>query len=420
MSVESLIELHRRGDHQGVLRLARSIDVQPTADPQSALVVAASLFQLGRFRDALQICLVLQPVVQTDLSFLNLFALCLRRLDQVAQAEQVFRFGLEHHPASTPLTTNYVNLLLDQHRLDEAQALLQQGLEARPAATEFREHLARIEELRARPLLPAVPTPTPPSETHQPSLRLPASSEEVAVSESSGVDSQPKPPRLLPSLDPLLQAFSDEEVRLDQENRRRLRESKAEAGVKPVTEEVLEVPAVVSLPELPEPPLAEVVEELHVAAREALMEKQPEAALVLADQLRLLDPSMQVEIYRICAEAYLAMANPAAAELCLHAIGEHGQLCDEDHLNLALLSLRRHDLHSAERHLNAVVDRQLHQQHLDAIRLKLEGRVQQDVPMVLFSVKGIKPVRTKHPPASQPAQAGLSPAPQPTTRSKRP
>lgn len=418
MSAESLIELHRRGDHQGVLRLARSIDVQPSADPQSALVVAASLFQLGRYRDALQICLVLQSVVQTDLSFINLFGLCLRRLDQVAQAEQVFRFGLEHHPASTPLTTNYVNLLLDQHRLDEAEALLQQALEARPVATELREHLVRIEQLRARPLLPAVPSPTQPSEAQRPPAGLVVSPEEAAISESSVGGIQPNPQRLLPSLDPLLQAFSDEEVRLDQENRRRLRESKADGGVKPVADEPLDVPAVAVLPELPEPPLAEVVEELHLAAREALLEKQPEAALVLADQLRLMDPSMQVEIYRICAEAFLAMANPVAAELCFHAIGEHGQLCDEDHLNLALLSLRRHDLHSAEQHLNEVVDRQLHRQHLEAIRLKLEDRGQQDAPMVMFSVKGIKPVRTKHQPGSKPVQAGPSPSLQPGTRSK--
>lgn len=420
MSSESLYELHRRGDHQGVLRLARSIDVQPAADPQSALVVAHSLFQLGRFRDALQICLVLQPVVQTDLSFLNLFALCFRRLDQIAQAEQVFRFGLEHHPASTPLTTNFVNLLLEQRRLDEAEALLKQALEAKPAASEFRDCLHRIHELRSPPLLPSISDPTPLSDAQQPALRLPSSSEEVLVADCSGSDSQSNPSRLLPSLDPLLLAFSDEEVRLDQENRRSLRESKADGGAKPVTEEVLEIPALTTYPELPEPSLAEVLEELHLAAREALLEKQPEAALVLADQLRLLDPSMQVEIYRICAEAYLALANPTAAELCLHAIAEHGQLADEDHLNLALLSLRRHDLHSTEGHLNAVADRQLHQQHLDAIRLKLDGRVQQEVPMVLFSVKGVKPVRKKHQPAAQTSQAEPSPAPMPTKRSKRP
>lgn len=420
MSAESLIELHRRGDHAGVLRLARSIDVQPTADPQSALVVAGSLFQLGRYRDALQICMVIQPVVQNELSFLNLFALCLRRLDQVAKAEQVFRLGLEQHPASPALTSNYANLLLDQERLDEAETLLQQALAAAPAAAELRGPLARVQQLRVQRSLPSSITFPQDLESPHRALQLPLSPEEAPVPDASVVVATPHrvPPKLVPSLDPLLLAFSDEEVRLDQHNRRHLRQAKALGG-KSAFKGSVEPVAAPALPELPEPPTADVVEELHLAAREALLEKQPEAALALADLLRTLDTSMQVEVYRVCAEAYLAISNTAAAEVCLHAIAEHGQLRDEDHLNLAFLSLRRHDLGCAEQHLNRVVDRHLHLEHLEVIKRKIQDRRGEVPPRLLFTVKGIKPVKAKQQPASEPVRAEEVPSPKPVSRSQR-
>jgi hypothetical protein len=196
------------------------------------------------------------------------------------------------------------------------------------------------------------------------------------------------------TLDPLLLAFSDEEVQLDQDQRREHRASR-NASLSPESEAggpELEPPP---LPELPELGEHELLDELIQATREALIEKQPRTCLVLADQLRSLGGTALAEAYRLAAEAYINLANFEASELCLHTLASHGTLEDGDHVNLAALALRRHDLQGAEHHLTRVQDTATYEENLSTLRRKIESRRGEE-PLMVFTPEGIKPLKPKH------------------------
>lgn len=70
----------------------------------------------------------------------------LRLLDEgrVSEAEQGFKAALASDPSNRAARQALISLLVDQRRLDEARALLQQGLALDPAQVQFATLLARI------------------------------------------------------------------------------------------------------------------------------------------------------------------------------------------------------------------------------------------------------------------------------------
>lgn len=367
----SLRQLHQQGDHAGVLRLARTIDVHPSADPQSALIVAASLFRLDRFRECLQICAVLEPVLQSEPTFLTLYATALRRLGERDSSEKIFQVALEHHPTHLAVLNNYAALLIDSRRFEEAERHLRRALELRPDYVDAQANLQLLNDLRSR-CLPAAAGPDP------------------QVDPGAGGDSTEQPAPM--TLDPLLLAFSDHEVQLDQDQRREQKASKN--ALTDLEQEEDAKPQQPSLPELPDLNELELLDELIQATREALIEKQPRTCLVLADQLRSHGGTAQVEAYRLAAEAYISLANFESAELCLHTLGSLGSLEDGDHVNLAALAMRRHDLQGAEHHLAQVQDVAAFEENLATLRLKIEARRAEE-PLMVFTPEGIKMLKSK-------------------------
>lgn len=368
----TLRELYQRGEHAAVLRLARSIDVHPSADPQSALIVAASLFCLDRFRECLQILAVLEPVLQTEPTFLTLYATALRRVGQTDRSEGIFKLALEHHPTHVAVLNNYASLLMDCRRFDEAEHHLLRALELRPGYPDAQSNLTLLKGLRRRCLPPAP----------EPALQ-PVSQEAAGMRAASAPM----------TLDPLLLAFSDQEVQFDQDQRREQQASK-KALPTPEKLEAGEEPQQPPLPVLPELGEHELLDELIQATREALIEKHPRTCLVLADQLRSLGGSALVEAYRYASEAYIRLANFEAAELCLHSLAKIGSLEDGDHVNLAAMAVRRHDLQGAESHLAMVQDTATYEENLTTLRCKIEARRGEELLMV-FTPEGIKPLKPK-------------------------
>ena len=59
--------------YQGVLEIAKADEITPASDPQAANVVAASLFQLGRFPECLLWCEGLHPALQGEPSFSSMY-----------------------------------------------------------------------------------------------------------------------------------------------------------------------------------------------------------------------------------------------------------------------------------------------------------------------------------------------------------
>lgn len=371
----TLRELHERGDHAGVLRLARGMDVQPAADPESTLIVAASLYRLDRFRECLQVCAVLEPVLRGQASFLHLHASALRRLGERPQAEELFRHALDLHPSHLGLRTDFGALLLECHRLEEAEAQLKQVLAQQGDHAGALAQLRQLEALRGRTL----PPPSASAADAPPSPPTP------------GGALVPVPP---PLPDPLLQAFSEQEVLIDQEARREHQAAKAQGAAAAIMEPGPESPSRPKLPELPPLGEEEALEEQMQATRAALVEDRPKVALLLADQLREEGGDLSVEAYRLAAEAYLRLGNEAAAELCLHAIAARDAMVDVDRVNLAALAARRHDLEAAHTHIARVQDGETYRDNLDTLRRKIEER-ESKPPLLLFTPEGLKPLRRK-------------------------
>lgn len=448
----SLIELHQQGRHEEVLKLDRTIEVRAADDPQSTLIVAASLFNLKRYGDSLKILSALEPLIHTDDTYLNLLGMCLWRIGELDKAEHVFEFAHAQHKDHLAIARAYINLLFERQKYSQAGQVLAQALQQNAHAPELQELRLRLDQLQASPrVAPAgdskgMPFTLPQaratpvallsgSEAHSDSPTISSGSLKPLLSESPQVAGGASPstelvslpkttetqddkpeigaaqdlPALQPTtIDPLLLAFSQEEVAFDRDNRRRQRDSRNQDSNAPSplldgSQSVVEV-----LPVLPEPPLQEVSEELITVIQAALAEKQYECALAVADHLRRLDPTRQTQLYRLCSEAYAGLGNLATSELCLQTLAVHGELEDFDRLNLAGMALRRYDLNLAEYYLSELRNPELHRDILLAHQEKLRQRQAEQQPALVFSTKGLKAVRVKPKQVQHPDLARVS------------
>jgi len=433
MTIFSLVELHRLGRHEEVLQLAQSLEVRAADDPQSTLIVAASLFQLQRFSDSLKILAVLEPLIRSDETYLNLLALCLWRHGDLERSEQVFNYALTQHAGHLVISNNCIRFLIDRQKYSQARSVLERALQQHPQDEDLQASRLRLHDLEASqslenggagsgktlalPPSQSTPAPNAPTSPSLPSSTSPSpqpqsppggagaavTDELVSLPESATTQVVPAkdpvlavaPPQKPTTIDPLLLAFSQEEVSLDQDNRRRHRDARNQD-----TDQVLLLSegsklAHEALPSLPEPPLQDVTEELLKVIREALIEKQYECALAVADHVRRLDPSKQVELYRLCSEAYAGLGNLPTSELCLQTLAVMGELEDVDRLNLAGMALRRHELGLAEHYLLDFKNPELHTANLLALQEKIQQRRSEPQPSLVFSPKGLKAVRVR-------------------------
>ena len=111
----------------------------------------------------------------------------LRRLGRFDDAEKVFRSALDSTPDNTFLRNNFANLLIDQQSFDEAESILKDLLKKNPDYEDAKVNLNRL--------------------NFQRNLAASAPSE----SQSSAPTLDDNSDRFI---DPLIAAFSDEEVAL--------------------------------------------------------------------------------------------------------------------------------------------------------------------------------------------------------------
>ena len=109
-----LFALFEQGQFQSVLDRAQREEITPAADPKTANVVAAALFQLGRYPDCLLWCEGLAPSLEGDAAFASMHGAALRRLGRLNDAEKIFRAALNNTPNNAFLRNNFANLLIDQ------------------------------------------------------------------------------------------------------------------------------------------------------------------------------------------------------------------------------------------------------------------------------------------------------------------
>ena len=360
MSSLSLKELYEQGRHTEVVALASKADIHPARDPANSFIVAASLLQLGHAPQCRQVCEALASVLANNPLFLSLYATCLRRLGELEKSAEIFLQALKQFPDLPYLNNNYANLLVEKGELDAAQQILSATVKRHPT---YADAAANLQRIRGQAALPGQPASLPgaqPASAQRSTSQLnpgkdqtqpsPAKSQapepvatETAAKLSAGVAAaiEPTGPSkpLAAIVDPLDLAFSEEELELEQRARRERKaavEAQAAKGGANQAE-----PAWVSLPAVPS---KELQEELVKAGVEALIEKQPEAALMLADLLNSLGTEGRRDALTIAADAYLMLKRFSQAEITLLQLATSGaRLSGDQLLNLASLAINRQD-----------------------------------------------------------------------------
>ena len=119
-----LTALFEQQQYQSIVDRAQRDEITPATDPKAANVVAAALFQLGRYSDCQLWCEGLASSLNGDANFASLHGAVLRRLGRLDDAESVFRDALSITPNNAFLRNNFANLLIDRQVFDEAESIL--------------------------------------------------------------------------------------------------------------------------------------------------------------------------------------------------------------------------------------------------------------------------------------------------------
>lgn len=327
-----LAELFQQQRYQAILEQVQRQEITPAADPRAANIVAAALFQLGRYPDCLLWCEGVAPSLQGDPSFTSMYGAVLRRLGRLDEAERVFRQTLADHPANPFLRNNFANLLIDRQAFEEAEALLQALLRENPNYEDARANLNRLQFQRG--LAASAPA----------SAAAPAAEAEAAAA----------------FVDPLLAAFTDDEV--------------ARAGGIAASRAAAQQPSTPAAPAsalqgLPGRALDRELQETLALARQTI-DVDPQQAIA---DCRLLHQQLGVQapIYEVAGEAYIRLQLFADAELALLTALGLGSVDAAVLLNLANLAAMRGDQRLALHWLERLAERQPDHPQLDAVRRTL-------------------------------------------------
>ena len=307
-----LVQLFQAGRHREAVQAAQQLGVTPQTQPLMAQVVAASLFKLGEYSQALPLLEQLEASLGQEPDFLTLLASTCRRLGLLDRARIAFERALALTPESPAVRNNYANLLIDLGRYAEAEAILNALLAANPGYEDARANLNRLRFKQQPPA--AAPVPTAP---------VPAA--------SAGAPAAWSP------LDPLMLAFSEEEVAL--------------AGGGAIKAQPATPPSQLA-GHLPEPQQAAMAAEQLQLSQQAVRDGNPVFALQLCSQARsVLGPTQAV--YVNASDAYIRLQRFHEAEICLLTGLTLGGATVNHYINLVSLALLRGDLDLANHYLEA-------------------------------------------------------------------
>ena len=329
-STKQLAELFAAGRYHDLIAAAQSAQISPQADPTGAQFLAAALFSVGEFGAAAPMLEELEPAFGLNPEFLSLFAANCRRLGQLQRAEELFVRALQINPESPQIRNNKANLLIDLCRFDEAREILTRLLDEQPDYDDARTNLNRLSFLNQS---------SPPQSSHGQQSRETVQGWSLA--------------------DPLLLAFSDEEV--SQYGLRKPAKSGPEAAT------LLE-----SLPDADERAMA--LEQLD-QANKAVAEQQFAFALQLCSQvLRVL--GSHAPVYDCASDAYLNLRKFHEAEICLLQAMALDAPTPKRCLNLVSFASMRGDIALAQHHLRQAASLDPSHPQLEQIRANLAKREQ--------------------------------------------
>lgn len=332
-----LVQLFQSGRHREVVQQAQQQGVTPQAQPLLAQVVAASLFRLGEYGQALPLLEQLEASLGQEVDYLSLLAATCRRLGLLDRARAAFERALVLAPEAPAVRNNYANLLIDLNRFAEAEAILTTLLAADPAYEDARANLNRL-RFKQQPVS-AAPAPSP-----------------LPVGDAAG-----KP--LWTPLDPLMLAFSEEEVAL--------------AGGGAIQAKPANPPSEL-VGHLPEPQQAAMASEQLQLAQQAVRDGNATFALQLCSQAHaVLGPTQAV--YINASDAYIRLQRFHEAEICLLTGLTLGSATVSHYINLVSLACLRGDADLANHYLEAAAAIDPENPSLPQVRQQVQHCRQQSV-----------------------------------------
>ena len=298
-----LFELFSQTRYNEVLLLCEEESIVPATHPKSALVLGASHYQLGNFRDSLSILSELEATHTEDLEFLALYGVVLRRLGDLHKAKKIFQHALSLDRDSLTIRNNYANLLIDLKEFDLARTILDDVLRLNP---DYADAIVNRNRLTYQVKLSSSP-----------------------LKDLDDGSSHKSSDRSESALDPLLMAFDDLEV----SEHGRLKNDKF-----------------VFQHKLPDPDLRNAALDKVKLAEQSVAEGNSNFALELCSQaLAQLGP--EPSIYDCASDAYIQLNQFQNAEITLmHAAVIHG-ITVKHCINLVTLCCMRGDLLLADYYL---------------------------------------------------------------------
>ena len=327
---QPLLPLYQQGRHHEVVAESQRLGVVPETQPLEARILAASLFQLGEYGQAATLLGALEAPMGHDADYLSLYGATCRRLGLLQQAEQLLHRALQVSPASAPVRNNYANVLIDLGRGDEARTLLEQLLREQPDYQDARQNLNRL-QFRQQPPAPAPQAPpSAPAAEPQPSWS-PA--------------------------DPLMLAFSEEEVKLA-------------GGVANGSRSSAGSQVAQSLQDPQQQQMA--AEQLELADR-AVKEGNNAFALQLCGQA-LAGIGANAKLYITASDAYIGLQRFREAEICLLQSIAIAEPSINQLINLVSLASMRGDLALSDHYLDRAAGLDPSNPNLATLRRNVDNR----------------------------------------------
>ena len=321
---QALSSLFDQRNFQAVLEKANQEEITPASNPECANIVAASLFQLGRYSDCLLWCEELLPSLQGSAPFSSMYGAVLRRMGRFEEAEKIFRAALDQDSSNLYLLNNFANLLIDMLRFDESEEILTNVLNSNPQYEDARANLNRLHFQKNLHINKA--------KSSSESLDVNNSQTVLDVSDVFS--------------DPLAAAFTDDEVALA-------------GGINKTKESIL------NLDSMPERIVSDELQEAIELARQTI-DSDPMQAIKDCATLHE-KVGVQSTLYQVAGEAYIRLKLFSDAELTLLTAHALDKKDNSVVLNLANLAAMRGDQRLAVHWLEKVAKNQPDHPQLDVV-----------------------------------------------------
>ena len=294
-SIQELLNIFEDNRYQEVVNSIDISDFIALDNPVITRILAASYFKLGDYSKSLTLLSQIESCFIDDIDYLSLYGACLRRCGDLDLARVQFERALKLGPNDYSVQNNFVNLLIDLGDFKLAEEILDKLLSANPDYLDASTNLQRLHEKKR-----------------------------IANVQKQ----QSKPATLFSLADPLLMAFSTDEVSRPDSNKSM-----------PQNSTEISTTLLRTLPTVKDHQLAK--DQLKLAMQ-AIIDKRYDFALKLCSQINSSLPD-SAAIYECVSDAYISKSLFKEAEICLlHSI-QLGACSFKLYANLVSLACMRGD-----------------------------------------------------------------------------